>query len=191
MHALVLETLTSKQLRHLMGHISWAGISRRGLLSLFSSVYKFIEANYVSPRPIWGSVAKELCWATTLPSLLHADIWREWSPTIYASDSGVASHDWCGGYGVCRRTLTPEVAAKVGGVSEHWRLDVAEFVDARKSAVEELDAVRESRVHLGGCMGPRRAEWASHVGRVLILVGEMFQLRRPSDAASSTRCLQL
>ena len=89
-HALGLGKLTSQQLRQLLGHLTWAGLARRGFLSLFSSVYKFIEAGHVTPRPIWDSVAKELWWATTLLPLLHADLRREWSPTVYATASAGA-----------------------------------------------------------------------------------------------------
>ena len=42
----------------------------------------------------------------------------------------------------------------MGRVSERWRYDVTEYVEARKRALEELDAVKESRLFLGALGAP-------------------------------------
>ena len=154
LHILTLGKATSRQVRQLVGHLTWAGLARRGFLSLFSAVYGFAQKDFQSPRPLWSSVKKELYWASTLLPLLYADTGRPWSSTVYACDAEGGSATHCGGYGVCRRELDVKEVAGLGRISERWRYDMQEFIAARELALKEEDEVLESRLWMGAATTP-------------------------------------
>jgi hypothetical protein len=71
----------------LIGHLTFIGLVRRDVLSIFHATYSFIHAAYSSSRPLWPSVRIELlCFQALLP-LLHTSWNRRVANLVAASDA--------------------------------------------------------------------------------------------------------
>ena len=60
--ALVGPQLKGLQLRRIRGHVAWASIVRREMLSILGVCYHFCKA----PGALWGNVRQELRWVKAL-----------------------------------------------------------------------------------------------------------------------------
>ena len=125
-------------LQLILGHITWAMMSRREGLSILSSCYAFSHRSISKACRLWPSVRRELEWVAALLPLFRAKINVGWSSDVLASDSSPY------GYGVCQRQLPTEVVKGIGSQSERWRFRFEDAVDARSHAaksggVEVLD----------------------------------------------------
>ena len=105
--------MSPRQLERLLGHITWAALVRREVLSILSACYKFADLEGTSPVRLWPSVARELFWISSLLPLWFSDTQREWSSDLYATDAEGANAVDAGGYGVCRRFIGPDEAASI------------------------------------------------------------------------------
>eukprot|EP00435_Cladocopium_sp_Y103_P040424 s562_g11.t1 len=80
---------TGKTLEKLVGHFTFAGLLRRGYLSIFQASYAFIRKHYTHTYSLWPEVRRELFWAASLICLLGRDLSSEWSKTVYATDASL------------------------------------------------------------------------------------------------------
>lgn len=71
----------------LIGHWTWACLCRREALSVFQSVYRFIETAKTRIFEIWPSVRRELVAISSLAPLLFASLHSEWNQTVTATDA--------------------------------------------------------------------------------------------------------
>ena len=78
---------TGRQLAHVIGKWNWAMLIRRPLMSVFSSVYRFIECARDTHYELWPSVRRELRCAVGLAPLLYASINCSYAPLVIASDA--------------------------------------------------------------------------------------------------------
>jgi hypothetical protein len=129
---------SGKQMEVLLGHMIWAGLVRRPVLSVLNHIYHFVRAcsDLSVVRPIWKSVKNELVQFAYLTPLMFASL----SPPVFdkvictdASSSGGAVvttrfprsffdpfHDLIGVTKPYRvRDLTAEFFPRVFG-SSHW-----------------------------------------------------------------------
>eukprot|EP00435_Cladocopium_sp_Y103_P063778 s336_g25.t1 len=125
-------------LQLVLGHITWAMMSRREGLSILNSCYAFCHQHKCRASRLWPSVRRELEWIAALLPLFRAKINVGWSSDVFASDSSPF------GYGVCQRQLPSDLVRGVGSQSERWRFRFEDAVDARAHAakaggVDKLD----------------------------------------------------
>jgi hypothetical protein len=72
---------------HVVGRWTWAFLVRRCALSVFSSVYRFIECADHRVFDLWPSVRNELLVACGLVPLLHVCLSSRWFPHVIATDA--------------------------------------------------------------------------------------------------------
>ena len=124
------------QLRKILGHFTWAVLLRREMLSIFYHVYRFVDKCGDRSWRVWGSVRHELRMAAHLIIFAYCDVRRPWSPRVYVSDSQGAGRDNFGGYAVMYRDLDSATVGAIGRISEKWRYDVEDAIQARSHALE-------------------------------------------------------
>lgn len=98
---------TGKALSSLVGSWSWGFLARRPLFSLFSSVYRFIEAADFRLFQIWPSVRRELTMAISLAPLMFTKLDAPWFASVFAVDASSS------GQGVVMGRLDPQVQAMI------------------------------------------------------------------------------
>lgn len=74
-------------LSRLVGKWTWAALVNRPLLSVFSSVYRFIECARTSVFSLWPSVARELATMVDLAPLMFCTLADQWFDRIVATDA--------------------------------------------------------------------------------------------------------
>ena len=90
-------------LQLIVGHLTWAVMTRREGLSILKSCYAFINENKKQPKRLWPSVRWELETIAAILPLFKARINIGWSEDVTASDSSPY------GYGVCSRQCDKNV----------------------------------------------------------------------------------
>ena len=98
---------TGSDMERLIGHWTWAFMPRRAAFSVFSAVYRFVEAAGGKTFEIWPSVAKELSVAVGLSPLLFASLDASWMPDTVATDASM----W--GMGMMAAPVGPEVCREM------------------------------------------------------------------------------
>ena len=93
---------TGLQLSALIGRWTWACLAARPALSVFRSVYRFIEVAGRKRYGLWRSVIAELQTVSGLSPLLSTDMSAFTFPKVVASDASLT------GVGVCVRPLTDD-----------------------------------------------------------------------------------
>jgi hypothetical protein len=106
---------SGQALEVVIGHMTFASLQNRYLLSIFHSVYKFIDAHYYECKVLWPSVAAELQAWIGLEIFLSSSWVAPWCPVIFASDASL------GGWGVASSIADVQQVAAVGRVSERRR----------------------------------------------------------------------
>ena len=94
--------VSGKAVEKLLGHCTHFCMLRRELLSMFRTLYDFMQHSYHKRSRLWESCAKEARWASHLLKLCVANLRRPWSQTITASDASLS------GLSVSRRELGVE-----------------------------------------------------------------------------------
>ena len=89
---------TGQLVEKLLGHLTFASLLRRELLSCFQATYVFVKKCYHVHSRLWPQVVRELKWACSLLPLVSRNMAAPWSPQVLATD---ASH-W--GRGVAKMT---------------------------------------------------------------------------------------
>ena len=100
-----------------MGHLTFAALLRRELLSCFQAGYAFIRKKYLVHCRLWPEVRRELFWAVSLLPLVHRDLSAEWSPEVFASDASL----W--GRGVVSAKKDVQLVRSQGQQFDRWRFD--------------------------------------------------------------------
>jgi hypothetical protein len=98
--------VSGRQLAELLGHWTWACLGRRPGLSVFSSVFTFMDRFKGKKAPVWPSVRRELQTIAGLAPLLFTHLDAQHAETFLAVD---ASH-WGAGV-VASRMGSEEVRA--------------------------------------------------------------------------------
>lgn len=128
--------ISGSLLEIVIGHCTWIALLRRESLSVFSSVYAFINKHRHHSALMWSTVHKELRQFRDILPLLYSDLTASWCPSITASDSSPY------GVGVCSRVLDPELVGSIGRTCERWRYHFEDAVAARKHAGIEVPVAR-------------------------------------------------
>ena len=81
------ETCTGTTMAHIIGRWTWCAMARRPLLSVFSSVYRFILISKGRQYPMWSSVRRELQCVAMLAPLLYTNIRSSFMDRVIASDA--------------------------------------------------------------------------------------------------------
>jgi hypothetical protein len=78
---------TGVELSRLVGSWTWAALPARPALSVFSSVYRFIETAQNRRFTLWPTVVRELNTIADLAPLLYASLGASWHSTVLATDA--------------------------------------------------------------------------------------------------------
>ena len=120
---------TGRVLQLVLGHCTWAMMTRREGLSLIHHSYQFCHKHLDESVRLWPSVRKELAWISSLLPLFRMRLNCGWGTDVMASDSS----PW--GVGVCSRKMDVDEIRKYGGMSERWRYRFEDAAQARKRAL--------------------------------------------------------
>eukprot|EP00971_Amphidinium_carterae_P352254 6492510-Amphidinium_carterae.1 len=124
-----------QQLECWLGHCTFAAMLRRGLLTPFHTIYRFIRKHYQGASTLWPSVRNEIeCFVGLLP-LCFASCRDLWSNEVLCYDSCPE------GRGCCHARVQPELVKEVSLVRERQRFKrVFGGESARRHALRELSA---------------------------------------------------
>jgi hypothetical protein len=111
-HILACPRITGQQLERLVGHITFAFLIRRELLSILSSSYAFISVNYRNKCWLWASVKRELSMVLALLPLANSKCYYPYDPVVYCSDACEYGH------GTCRSEWDPDTVQNVCSIRE-------------------------------------------------------------------------
>ena len=120
---------SGRALQLLIGHCTWAMMTRREGLSILNSTYAFIHQHGLNSARLWPSVRQELQWIGALLPLFRIKLNCGWSADVTASDSSPF------GVGVCSRQLDLDTISNLGSQCERWRFRFEDAVQARKHAL--------------------------------------------------------
>ena len=129
---------TGRLLEVVIGHLTYAFLVNRPLLSIFHHCYRFVRRHYLEKAKLWPSVIEELKAARGALIFCRSDWWRQWNDLISASDASLE------GYGVCTCKAPKAAVSAVGRLSERERFKRRAGHSARESALEALHADLES-----------------------------------------------
>lgn len=125
--------VSGKMVEKLIGHCVHFMMLRRELLSIFRSLYQFVQDCYLMRRRLWPSARAEARWAANLLSVAFADLRRPWDNNVFASDASLS------GIGICTAVFSREEVAHLGRHKENWRFKCKAPVAPRKSTVSYVD----------------------------------------------------
>ena len=125
--------ITGKFIEKIIGHCVHFFLLRRELLSVFRSLYQFVQDSYLKRQRLWRSAATEAGWAASLLSISFADLRREWNPTLIATDASLS------GIAVSSCFSTTSQVSNIGKVKENWRFKVKAPIAPRKKTVQHVD----------------------------------------------------
>ena len=96
----------------ILGHLTFVALLRRDTLSIFSSVYAFIEKNLHSAEPLWPTARKELETFRGMMMMMSSAWTGGWSPLVLSTDASEFA------YGVAGSFWPEPLVAQVGRVLE-------------------------------------------------------------------------
>ena len=134
--------ITGETLKKIVGHVVFASLFRRPLLSVLRATYSFIRDSRVEKVSAWPPLRYEMWMAASLLPLASANLFANWFPRVACIDAAP------NGMGGCFKTLAPEWCEEVGKWEERWRyrrLNPAEWCPRRPS-LRELDVVTDPRI---------------------------------------------
>ncbi|CAK0807986.1 unnamed protein product, partial [Prorocentrum cordatum] len=126
---------TGVQLRRVLGHLTWAFLLKRELLSILSSAFRFCEMAGEQRWRLWSCVTRELRIAAALLPFAAVDTKRPFDPCAMASDASGATEFDFGGFGVCERAWDSEAVRAVASRAERWRYCVEDAICAREQSL--------------------------------------------------------
>ncbi|CAK0901263.1 unnamed protein product [Prorocentrum cordatum] len=126
---------TGVQLRRVLGHLTWAFLLKRELLSILSSAFRFCEMAGEQRWRLWSCVTRELRIAAALLPFAAVDTKRPFDPCVMASDASGATEFDFGGFGVCERPWDSEAVRAVASRAERWRYCVEDAICAREQSL--------------------------------------------------------
>eukprot|EP00434_Breviolum_minutum_P035087 symbB.v1.2.031057.t1/scaffold3565.1/size54034/3 len=124
------------QLERLVGHMTFASLGKREMLSILGETYTFIRKFHGQTVPIWKSVRKELQTWEFLSPLIVQDLGSSWSTDLIAVDAS----EW--GLGAIMREAKVEEVCSLGRFNERWRFKNAVSSNARVFAYLEDEKSR-------------------------------------------------
>ena len=124
------------QLERLVGHMTFASLGKREMLSILGETYTFIRKFHGQAVPIWKSVRKELQTWEFLSPLIVQDLGSSWSTDLIAVDAS----EW--GLGAVMREAKIEEVCSLGRFNERWRFKSAVSSNARVFAYLEDEKSR-------------------------------------------------
>ena len=95
-----------------IGHCTWAMMSRRETLAMLGSVYRFAHGRSDTPVVMWASVRKELEWLRATIPLWTTSLRMPWCSEVTCSDASEL------GSGVCVRQAAPDEIHSIGVQTE-------------------------------------------------------------------------
>lgn len=129
--------VTGQVLEIVLGHATFCALTCRSLMSIFNTIYRFIQSNYYCPAVLWRTVREELVCFKGLMIYLHSDWWRGWNGMVSCSDSSTT------GYGVSTSFWDPAVVARCGRTLERSRFRKLGAHSARDSALTSAGFIRD------------------------------------------------
>ena len=129
--------MTGQVLEIVLGHATFCALTCRSLMSIFNTIYRFIQSNYYCPAVLWRTVREELVCFKGLMIYLHSDWWRGWNGMVSCSDSSTT------GYGVSTSFWDPAVVARCGRTLERSRFRKLGAHSARDSALTSAGFIRD------------------------------------------------
>ena len=140
---------TGNAMSQLVGRWTWAMLAARPSLSVFNSVYRFIECAGGKFFSIWNSVKAELATAVGLAPLLFADIGADWFPKVVSSDASESGLGVAAAVCECRpegldSAAAAEQAIKIATESRWSTIVSARWHDSEHINVLELRALTSS-----------------------------------------------
>ena len=164
--ALQRRSLSGRSWEILLGHITFCFLCRRVAMPIFNTIYRFIQACYWEPQPLWSSARAEMSAALGILPLVCSDWALPWQGEVLATDASES------GYGVCLGAWPIEVVRSTGRVCERSRFHRAAGHSARDAFFEKAGLVRDDEgqwVDQGGVAedavhdevpgGLRESEW--------------------------------
>ena len=139
-YVLTLSEIDGSALESIVGHITWCMLVRRGSLSLINACNEFIRLHRPHKAPLWDSVKRELRWVRGLLPFLFSKLDLPWSCLLTATDASGAPGQ--SGWGVCEMPCSSSTVGAVGRVSERWRYDTEDAVQARANSLGLSAAVQ-------------------------------------------------
>ena len=140
----------------IVGHCTFLGLLNRMSLSVFKTVYPFIQKHYYDVTRLWPSVIEELKAFRGLVFLLVQDWWRPWNPVVTSSDASLT------GFGVCQSHWPQDVVATTGRRLERSRFRRVGGHSARESALTAAGFYYDGRAW--GPVGTKTAKQLSEAG---------------------------
>jgi len=119
---------SGRVLEVLLGHMTFVALLRRQLLGIFFTIYRFIDAHYDRPAPIWQSVLDELIAFSGAMVFLESSWDLPWCDFVVASDASEA------GWGLSSARWPIDQVEAVGRVKERDRFRIRGGCGARASA---------------------------------------------------------
>ncbi|CAK0813206.1 unnamed protein product [Prorocentrum cordatum] len=135
LYALSCRKLSGRVWEVLLGHLTFCALINRSMMSVFRSIYAFINKYYATPMPLWDTARQEMLTAASLLFLMDASWTLPWSPGVVATD---ASEE---GFGATVSEWGPQDVSEVGGILERGRFRKLPGVSARSrffGSLEEL-----------------------------------------------------
>ena len=130
------------QLAQLVGKWTWACLVNRPLLSVFSSVYRYIQCADFRVFQIWASVKRELFMMIQFAPLMFTTLTDTWFDRIIATDSSSS------GQGVVISHLHPSKVSSVLQQPDPHQFDWSTIVSSKWKYVEQHINVLEIRAIL-------------------------------------------
>lgn len=134
----------------IVGHITFAALLRREILSCLQAVYVYIWKSYHVHSRLWPEVKRELRWVASLLPLIQRDLSAGWGDYVHATD---ASH-W--GRGVARAAVPADMMRHESKWHDRWRFSRASehdlqsrLVEGAKGAEDILEFERDQLQHVG------------------------------------------
>ncbi|CAK0882805.1 unnamed protein product, partial [Prorocentrum cordatum] len=135
LYALSCRKLSGRVWEVLLGHLTFCALINRSMMSVFRSIYAFINKYYATPMPLWDTARQEMLTAASLLFLMDASWALPWPPGVVATD---ASEE---GFGATVSEWDPQDVSEVGRILERGRFRKLPGVSARSrffGSLEEL-----------------------------------------------------
>lgn len=135
-HVLESGRVRGKCLEAIVGHSTWSCSVKREGLCLLDCTYIVIHTYIHRPDliPLWHTVYRKPRFVRSLLPVTLSHTHLPWWDRVSASDSSGI------GFCACERFLAPDMCWDIGAVSEKWRDDFEDAVDARKHALGTAQA---------------------------------------------------
>ncbi|CAE7279311.1 unnamed protein product [Symbiodinium natans] len=153
--------VSGRILEVLVGHATFVALMNRHVLSVFNTVYRYINAHYHKPAPLWTTVREELSVFRGLMIFLHADWARPWNTYVTATDSSLE------GFGVVSSHWQQHEVASAGRNLERARFRKLGSHSARASALTAAGFVHDEATDQWKAGWLDRPSYLEHTGWAL------------------------